>query len=357
MTCVVIMAGGRGERFWPKSRAGRPKQFTDLTGDGNMLYLTYKRAARLVGPDRIFVVTGSDYLDITRESLPEIPPENIIIEPEGRNTAPCIGLAAVVLRQRFPDATMVVVPADHLVKEEELFTDTIKTAVELARSTNALITMGIRPTRPETGYGYLKIGEELVSGGSRKAFRVSRFVEKPDAERAAGFLADGNYLWNSGIFIWTVPAILKAFKTHLPEMHKGLEAIAGSLGQDRYMDVLGEIYKGFEKVSIDYGIMEQADQVFTVPGEFYWDDVGTWKALERIFGADPRGNVLTGNVVTLDTGNTIVAAGDRLVAIAGVRDLVVVDTGEVTFICDKNKTDLVRELLQELRRLKMEEYL
>ncbi|PKM82442.1 MAG: mannose-1-phosphate guanylyltransferase [Firmicutes bacterium HGW-Firmicutes-14] len=357
MVCAVIMAGGRGERFWPKSRAGRPKQFTDLTGRGNMLYLTYRRMAGLVPPERIFVVTGSDYEGITKESIPGLPAENIIIEPEGRNTAPCIGLAAAVLEKRFPGDVMVVVPADHLVGEEDKFTAILKTGVEIALATDGLVTMGIRPTRPETGYGYLKVGEQVEAGGLSGAYRVERFVEKPDPERARQFLEEGGYLWNSGIFIWRTPVILGAFKTHLPDIYEGLMELKEHLGTERYPFVLEKLYPGFDKVSIDYGIMEKADPVFMVPGDFSWDDVGTWQALERILDRDGDGNVLQGRVVALNTRNTIADAGRRLIALVGVEDLVVVDTDDITFICRKEETDMVRELLNELRRQKMEEYL
>lgn len=357
MVCVVIMAGGKGERFWPKSRLSQPKQFTDLTGDGNMLYLTYKRVLNFVEPERVFVVTGAEYKDITQHSLPQINEDNIIIEPEGRNTAPCIGLAAIVLEKRYPGSTMIVLPADHLVKDEEAFIKSLKTAVELAESTGGLVTLGIKPTRPETGYGYLKTGKPAVKGNGDKALRVDRFVEKPDPETAAKFLLDGSYLWNAGIFIWQVSVILEEFKRHLPEMHADLVKIKESIGTGRFGEVLSEVYPGMQKVSIDYGIMEKAGQVYTVSGAFDWDDVGTWKALERVFGTDENGNLLRGNVVSLGTTNTIVDAGNRLVALIGLEDLVVVDTEDITFVCHKNQTDQVRELLNEIRSLKLDKYL
>ncbi len=357
MVCVVIMAGGRGERFWPKSRADKPKQFTDLTGTGNMLYLTYQRVSGMVGPDRIFVVTGREYREITTRSIPELPAENIIIEPEGRNTAPCIGLAAVTIEKRFPGATMVVLPADHLIKEEAEFLGSLKTAVELAESTSGFVTLGIQPTRPETGYGYLKTGGEIPLREGRKAYRVAKFVEKPDEGKARRFLAEGSYLWNAGIFIWKVPVIIEAFKTHLPEIYEGLRELQTCLDTDRFEEVLDRIYPGFTRVSIDYGIMEKVGEVYTVPGRFYWDDVGTWRSLERVLGTDSCGNVLRGQVVALETTNTIIDAGNRLVAVIGAEDLIVVETDDITFVCHKDHTDRVRELLNELRSQKLERYL
>jgi len=357
MICAVIMAGGKGERFWPKSRANSPKQFTDLTGTGSMLALTYRRMTKLVEPGNIFVVTGSEYAEITRQTLPELPPQNVIIEPEGRNTAPCIGLAAITLERRFPDATMVVVPADHLIKDDEKFVDVLRTAVELARSTGGLVTLGLQPTRAETGYGYLKTGAEVPTGTARPAYKVQQFVEKPDAERAGQFLAAGNYLWNGGIFVWQISAILAAFKNHLPEAYDTLDRIKSCLGTDEYPEVLSGLYSTLPKVSIDYAIMEKAPEVYTVPGDFYWDDIGTWHALERIFEADRNGNVLLGNVIAVGTKNTIVDAGRRLVAVVGAENLVIVDTEDITFICDKSQTDAVRELLNQLRSQKLERYL
>lgn len=357
MDCIVIMAGGRGERFWPKSRVSMPKQFTDFTGNGSMLSLTYTRLARLADPERIFVVTGREYRALTLEQLPGIPEDNIIIEPEGRNTAPCIGLAAVTLQQRFGNPTMIVVPADHMIKEEDRFIDTLQAASALARASRGLVTVGITPTRPETGYGYLKIGEKVDYGQPLEAYKVSRFVEKPDTEKALAFLEEGGYLWNAGIFVWQVSAIMQAFKQHLPEMFRGLTRIGNALAAGNYGEVLNNEYPGFERVSIDYGIMEKVGQVFTVPGDFYWDDVGTWKSLERILETDARGNVLRGNIVALDTVNTIVDAGERLVALIGVEGLLVVETEDITFICSKDQTDKVRELLAELRSQNMRKYL
>lgn len=357
MTSVVIMAGGRGERFWPKSRVGRPKQFTDLTGKGTMLYLTYQRMLGVTSCDRIFVVTDAKYQDLIIENLPELPAENIIIEPEGRNTAPCIGLAALILEKRYPGTVMVVVPADQLIEEEEKFTDTLATAIDLAVTTGGLVTMGIRPTRPETGYGYLRTGEHVPLSSGRSAYKVSRFVEKPDQKRAQYFFEDGSYLWNSGMFVWKTTTILEAFHHHLPAVYAGLLTISQSLDTDNYPEVLGQIYPSLQKVSIDYGIMEKAALVYTVPGDFGWDDVGTWKALERIFGTDRGGNVLRGQALALKTKNTVIDCGDRLIAVIGAEDLIIVDTEDITFICQKNETDLVRELLEELRSRKMEKYL
>ncbi len=362
MVFAVILAGGRGERFWPRSRAGKPKQFTDLTGSGSMLALTYRRTAGLVQPEHIFVLTGREYEEITRETLPELPAENLLIEPAGRNTAPCIGLAAVILAERCPDATMIVLPADHLVKEEDKFIDTLQAAVELARDTQGLVTLGIRPTRAETGYGYLQVGRQVAGGktAGKKAglvYLVSRFIEKPDQARAEQFLADGSYLWNAGIFIWQVPVILEAFRTYLPEVYAGLQKIRDAFRTGEYEEVLNSLYPRLPKISVDYGIMEKADRVYTIPGDFTWDDLGTWQALARVVGTDRDGNVLRGNAVALQTTNTIVDAGERLVAVLGVEDLVVVDTEDITFICKKSQANLIRELLAALRGQNLVRYL
>lgn len=357
MVCVVIIAGGKGERFWPKSRECKPKQFTDLTGKGNMLYLTYKRICKLVEPSRVFVVTGKEYKEITSKSLPDIPEDNIIIEPEGRNTAPCIGLAAFVLEKRYPGSTMVILPADHLVKEEEIFCNTLQNAISLAEITMGLVTIGIKPNRPETGYGYLKLGDECKALEKQSVYKVAQFVEKPDLEKARLFLAEGGYLWNGGIFVWKTSVIIDAFKRFLPDSYQILWEIGETVGTADFDSVLNEKYCQTEKVSIDYGIMEKATEVFTVPGDFDWDDIGSWKALERIFGKDEDGNLLKGNVIALNTQGTIADAGERLVALIGVEDLIVVDTDDITFVCHKDKTDLVRELLKEIRSQKKDMYL
>lgn len=357
MVCVVIMAGGKGERFWPKSRVNKPKQFTDLTGKGSMLLLTYRRIMNFADSSRIFVVTGQDYKDLTKESLPDIPEENIIIEPDGRNTAPCIGLAAAIIDKKYPGSTMVVLPADHLVKDENLFCRTLETAAALAENTRGLVTLGIRPTRPETGFGYLKVGEEYKAALSQKVYKVAEFVEKPNLEKAKGFLTEGGYLWNGGIFIWKVEVILKAFEKYLPEIYRGLIEIKQAIDAPDFEITLSREYSKMEKVSIDYGIMEKSDEVYTVPGEFDWDDVGTWGSLERIFEKDQNGNILLGKVIALDTKNTIADAGQRLVAVVGAEDLIIVDTEDVTLICHKEKAPLIRELLEELRSQKLEKHL
>ncbi|MDT3700209.1 MAG: mannose-1-phosphate guanylyltransferase [Thermincola sp.] len=357
MVCVVIMAGGRGERFWPKSRAAKPKQFIDITGTGNMLLLTYRRVVKLVAPEQIFVVTGVEYKAATLDSLPELPPENIIIEPEGRNTAPCIGLAAVVLEKRFPGAVMVVVPADHFIIEEDKFIDDLRQTITLASDTGGLVTIGVRPSRPETGYGYLQTGPQVVNTGHTAALKVTRFVEKPDYDTALKLLTEGNYLWNAGIFVWKTTVILEAFENFLPEIYRGLMELKDRLGDHDFAELLVRVYAGFPRISIDYGIMEKAEQVYTIPGNFIWDDVGTWNALPRVLCADQDENILSGEVVALDSKNSIIDAGRRLVAVIGADNLVIVDTEDTTFVCHKNKIEMVRELLEELRRRNMGKYL
>lgn len=354
---AVILAGGRGERFWPRSRAGKPKQFTDLTGEGSMLYLTYRRSLLLAPPERIFVVTGAEYREATRECLPDLPEENIVIEPEGRNTAPCIGLAAVVIEKRDPGGIMAIFPADHLIKNTDIFSETMKTAAVLAETGEGLVTVGITPTRPETGYGYLKIGEKVAAGIGKTAYRVDRFVEKPGPGLAQHYLDDGGYLWNAGIFVGKTSVILREISVYLPEMYAGLKEISNVVGKENYRQVLERIYPTFTRVSIDYGIMERAAGVFTVSGEFYWDDVGTWHALERVFGTDDSGNVIKGKVISLNTKNSIIHSGERMVAVIGAEDMIIVETDDITFVCHKKESDKVRELLEELRRLNMEEYL
>ncbi|WP_418791057.1 mannose-1-phosphate guanylyltransferase [Phosphitispora sp. TUW77] len=354
---IVIMAGGKGERFWPRSRVSRPKQYSDLTGEGSLLYLTYNRALQLAPAERIFVVTGAEYRELTCECLPQLPQENIIIEPEGRNTAPCIGLAAITLEYRLPGTIMAVLPSDHLIRDEEQFARTLALAASTADETGGLVAIGIRPDRPETGYGYLRVGQPISKEKAKTVYRVDKFVEKPDLIKAREYLEDGGYLWNAGIFVWKAAAVLEEFKTHLPGIYEGLQEISRYFGSEQYNEVLQRTYPCFDRISIDYGIMEKAVQVYIVPGEFYWDDVGTWMSLERVFRTDENGNVFRGKVTALNTENSIIDSNGRMVALIGVKDLVIVETDDVTFVCNKNETDRLRELLEELRRLNMEEYL
>ena len=357
MEMVVIMAGGKGERFWPKSREELPKQFINLTGEDSMILATYKRVRKWLPAEQIHVVTGADYAKTVAYHIPELPRDNIIVEPAARNTAPCIGLAALHLERKDPEAVMLVLPADHLIKDEDDFLSCLKNTAAVAAAGDNLVTMGITPTRPDTGYGYIKVGAESTEAGLQKVCKVEAFVEKPDARRAGEYLAAGNYLWNSGMFAWRVSVIRRLMRELMPDLHAGLEKIKQAWGSNFYEQVLNEEYLKFAKVSIDYGIMEKAPGVFVIPGDFGWDDVGTWTALDRVLNLDELGNLFQGSVVSIDTRGCIIEGKTKLIAAVGVEDLVVIDTDDVMFICNKEKAQDIKKLLEKMRAEGLQKYL
>ncbi|ADL68461.1 Mannose-1-phosphate guanylyltransferase [Thermoanaerobacterium thermosaccharolyticum DSM 571] len=357
MITGVIMAGGKGERFWPKSRIKMPKQFLKLYGDRTMIQQTVDRLKRLMPIKNIFVVTNIDYAGLISDQIPELPTENILIEPMGKNTAACIGLAALHTERLDKDSIMVVVPSDHVIKDEETYLGVLKTAIEKAKSGNNLVTIGIKPLHPETGYGYInfrKITHEILN--NNPVHKVERFVEKPDYDTAVKYVESGNYLWNSGMFIWKTSTILNAIKEYMPQLYSALNVIREHFDSDEIEKVLYEEYSKLESISIDYGIMEKAKNVYVVPGDFGWDDVGSWTSIERLYEKDENGNVIKGNVVSVDTKKCIITGSDKLIATLGIEDVIVVDTEDALLICSKDKAQNVKEILKELKE-KNSEYL
>lgn len=357
MLTALIMAGGKGERFWPKSRQKLPKQFLDLTGTGTLIQLTAQRINRLVDWEAIYVIAGPDYLDLIKEQLPKLPSENIIIEPEGRNTAPCISLAALHISRRYPDAVMAVLPSDHFIDDEDTYCELVGAAARLADQGEHLVTLGILPDRPETGYGYIQVGEKFDDYNGYSGHRVVRFVEKPDRETAARYLENGNYLWNSGMFFWKVSTILSMFARFMPDLYAGLQRIEQAWDTAAAEQVLRDEFCRMEKTSIDYGIMEKAESIFVFPGSIGWDDVGSWNALERVAKADQKGNVIKGSVINVNSRGCIIEGSDRVIAVLGAEDLVVVDSGDVILICPKAETQNIRQVIQGIREQGLEEYL
>ena len=344
---ALIMAGGKGERFWPKSRTSLPKQFLSLTDDPrSMLQLTVDRILPLVDIQDIFIATNSDYKELVLQQLPELPPSNVICEPVGRNTAPCIGLGAVHIAHKYEDATMFVLPSDHLIKDNESFIKILGDAAELANSGNNLITLGITPNYPETGYGYIKYD---TSSPASAGYRVEKFVEKPNIELAAQYLDEGCYLWNSGMFIWNVSTILRQMELLISETYQKLKDIQAAIGTEHESSVLEEIFPTCKSESVDYAIMEHAANIFTIPSKFGWDDVGSWLALERHNPSDEHNNIKRGTVVALDTENCIIDSTDKLVAALGIKDLIIVNTEDSLLICSKDRCNDIRQLLNELK--------
>lgn len=352
---ALIMAGGRGERFWPKSRQSRPKQFLSLTDDGKtMIQLTVERILPLVGMEDIYIATNRDYKELVRQQLPEIPEENILCEPVGRNTAPCIGLGAVHMQKKYGDAVMMVLPSDHLIKYTSMFISTLSDACEVAEQGDNLVTLGITPDAPETGYGYIKFYPEQTLG---RAFAVEKFVEKPNLETAKEYVASEQYLWNSGMFIWKVSTILNNMKTYLPQTYEGLCRIQEAIGGEEQERVLQQEFYAFQSESIDYGIMEKAKNIYIIPGTFGWDDVGSWLAVGRIKSSNEFGNVIDGNVVAVNTKNSIIQGNKKLIATVGLEDLIVVDTEDALLICDKNSAGDIKKVLENLRICNQTKYL
>ena len=352
---AIIMAGGKGERFWPKSRLNLPKQFLSLTGDGKtMIQLTVERIRPLVELEDIYIATNSNYKELVKEQLPGIPEENILCEPVGRNTAPCIGLGAVHIAKKNEDAVMIVLPSDHLIKNNEVFADTFKKACDVAEAGSNLVTVGITPNYPETGYGYINYNKDSKNGDS---FAVEGFVEKPDLETAKSYLAAGTYLWNSGMFVWKVSTILDCFKAFMPSTYEGLLKIKEAIGTADEEEVLLKEFPNLESQSVDYGIMEKASNIYTFPGDFGWDDVGSWLAVGRIKDNDENGNVITGNVVAVNTKDCVIEGADKLIATVGLRDIVVVDTKDATLITTKENAGEIKQVLAKLRKAGKNEYL
>lgn len=346
---AVILAGGRGERFWPKSRTSLPKQFLSLTDDGEtLIQKTTARLNNLVDIQNTYIVTNKQYADLAKEQLPFLPQENILVEPTARNTAPCIGLAAGIIQKKYgPDVVMLVLPSDHLIKFNALYINTIKQAIEVAKKDRNLVTIGVMPTYPETGYGYINFSNNDTEFPG--AYHVVKFVEKPDLERAKEYVNSGEYLWNSGMFVWKTSTILYNINKYIPDIYAGIEEIVDHYEMSDYDDVLDALYSGMKSVSVDYGIMEYAEDIFTIPGNFGWDDVGSWRAIERINKTNEYGNVINGDVISIDTNNCTVIGKNKLIATIGIEDLIIVDTDDALLICNKNNTQDVKKVIETLK--------
>lgn len=362
---AVIMAGGIGSRFWPRSRRAQPKQFLDVFGEASLIQNTFARLQPLVEPARAFVVTHADYAAQTREHLPALPHENVLAEPIARNTAPCIAFAAARLHALDPDATMVVLPADHVIRNVRRFHEVLTAAVDAAQgpppagaSHRPLVTIGIRPTHPETGYGYLQFDADGDADGrpdggpgqSRpEAHHVLTFAEKPDLATAERFLDAGDFLWNSGMFVWRADAILAALAEHLPEVHARFAPLGDAFGTDGEAEAIAAAYETSPKISIDYGVMERAAGVLVVPGDFGWSDVGDWRAVHELSETDDAGNCAEGAVILQDTARSYARSADgRLLVLVGMRDALVVDTGDAVLVCHRDKAQQVKDVVDFL---------
>ncbi len=344
---VVIMAGGVGSRFWPLSREARPKQFLDILGTGkSFLRQTYERFLPIVPAENILVVTGEQYRSLVEEHIPELPPDNILAEPLGRNTAACIAYAAFRLRARDPEAIMVATPADHLITGESEFQKAIIDSVDFAREHDAIMTIGITPTRPDTGYGYIQVGSNL--GG--EIFKAKTFTEKPSVEVAQMFIDSGEFFWNSGLFVWRNSVILDALACHLGEIYSLFEGEAQHFGTSTEGDTVRRIYPETRNVSIDMGVIERAENVYVRRSSFGWSDVGTWGALYALSALDDEGNSMPRGAKAVDTRGTLVTAPEgKLVVVRGLEDYIVVDTSDILLVWPRADEQAIKAVVNELR--------
>ncbi len=347
---AVVLCGGKGERFWPRSRGSNPKQFIPMVGKRSLTQATSARIRPLCPAGRQFFVAPARFAGIVRDQT-RARPENIVFEPVGRNTAPAIALAAVYLRKRDPEATMVVLPADHLIENQTEFLKCVALAAELAQQ-GLFLTFGIPPDRPETGYGYIELGNKVASRSEVSAYRVLGFKEKPDSMTAAGYLRQGRYLWNSGMFVWRADNFLRAVRQHMPEFHAALERFSEHIGRRTEATALKRLYARAPTVSVDYAIMEKVTNVAVVRATFDWDDLGSWLALARHTEPDEAGNAVRGHAVLKASSGCVVDSDAGLVAVLGAKDTVVVRAGDVVLVAHRDALDGMKDLLARVAALK-----
>lgn len=348
MAVSFIMAGGFGKRLWPESRINHPKQFLSIKDEESLIRLTYRRCINFFGKENTFIITRRELIDKTISHIPEIPPEQIIGEPEGRDTAPCIGFAAICIQEKGQDTPMVFLPSDHLIENGDKFNKVMEAATKLAEQ-GYIVTVGIKPTRAETGYGYIEVGDKIEEFKGISCHKLRRFTEKPSHKKAKSFLESGNFLWNAGIFAWRPSVILEEIKKHHPQLYEGLQKIKKAFGTPGQQEIIEKVYPQLPKISIDYAVMEKTKKAVVIPGEFIWDDVGEWQALLRIFPRDERGNITWGLVKEKGTSNCIlVNREEKLLGVIGVSDLVVINSKRGILIVSKELSGKVKEFVDEL---------
>lgn len=352
----VIMAGGGGTRFWPLGRQEVPKQLINLSGEDALINETINRIDSLAKKDDLFIVTNEKQLEALKDIVKDkCLDRNILPEPCARNTAAAIGFAAFNIMKKYGDGVMCVYPADHYIKEEKEFKSILEKAIYIAENNDKLVTIGITPTFPSTGYGYINFNRENTI--EDVAYEVVEFVEKPNYEIAKEYVNSKKYVWNSGMFVWKVSKILEDFKRYLPKVYEKLEEISKYLGTKEEVEKIKEIYPTIQSISIDYGIMERSNDVIVVPGDFGWNDVGSWDSLGAIYPTDDEGNIKRGENITIDTKNSIIYSDDKLISTIGISDLIVVSTNDAVMVCRKDKAQDVKKIVEQLKEEDRQEYM
>jgi len=352
---AVILAGGAGTRLWPRSRRSKPKQLLDIVSNKTMIQETVERLDPLIDGNHTIVVVGNIHFDEIDRQLAHVPTENILIEPEGKNTAPAIGLAAVHLKARDEEAVMLVLPSDHLITKAGRFRKIVKAGYSFAQGEKKLVTIGIEPTFPETGYGYIQIGKKVESTQGEDIFEVVAFHEKPTRATAKKFLQSGQYLWNSGMFIWSASAILDQIKQHLPDLYEGLIKIESALGKESESKTVEKVYQSIQAESIDFGVMEKSKDVVLLKGDFGWNDIGSWAAMEQIWPKDKDSNFLDAKVLSIESSGNIIHSTKKMVAVIGLEDIVIIETEDALLVCKKERAPDVRRVVEELKKRGLEE--
>lgn len=344
MLTALIMAGGKGTRFWPLSTEEKPKQFLNLIGEETMIQMTVNRIKPIIPIERIFVCTGEMYVDLVKEQLSELPERNIILEPEGRNTAPCIALSAMVIDRYYKNSNMVVLPSDHLINDEEEFRNTLLAADSFIKEKDeAIVTLGMNPNRPEVGYGYIKYSDEVLKSNDFRVIKVDSFVEKPNLDTAKKYLREGNYLWNGGMFIWSINNVINQIKMYSPNTYNALINVM-EVSEDKLQETINNNYEGTEATSIDYAVLEKSKDVYVIPSNFGWDDVGSWEALDRYREKDELGNVLVGHSKAVKANNNLVISSNNSVVVEGLDDIYVIESGGKVLVGHKSNVANVKEL-------------
>lgn len=351
---AVIMAGGVGSRFWPRSKEKSPKQLLNIFGDRTMIQETVSRLDGIVDKENIYILTNKVQKEEIIKQLPYIPPENIIDEPFGRNTAACIGLASIIIKSKAENALTIILPADHIIKDIEEFHKTIKQAAEFADKSGGLVTIGIKPSRPETGYGYIQIEENEVANNVHKVYT---FAEKPNYATAVRFIESGDFYWNSGMFIWRVDAVLNEIEKYMPDLFEGLNELTPALKTAGFNQKLVNVYGKLRNISIDYGIMEKSRNVYLTKGEFSWSDVGSWEEVYQLSDKDENGNAIVGNVFTEMTVDSYIFSPEKFTSVIGVDNLIIINSDDALLVCRRDQSQEVKKIVDHLKINKLTEYL